>query len=236
VTGFRPIRLSAMHQAHRARAAVFRDEGDWRIPERYDAPDAEAAGALASVGIADTSACGKLGLRGAAVDALVRTLASAEGLAPGATARLPLNGATVVVARLGEDELLVLTAPAHLAAVAELLSRAAAAAGCVHLTDLTAGYSAIDLVGPRVDAMLARVAPFDLDPAGRALPGAVVQGELARARAILLRLDHLRAPGVRALVAREHGAFVWDALVDAGRDLDLVLVGAAARSLLGADL
>ena len=36
----------------------------------------------------------------------------------------------------------------------------------------------------------------------------------------------------RIMVAREHGEFVWDSLRDAGHDLGLTLVGAAARARL----
>ncbi|HEV8674224.1 MAG TPA: hypothetical protein VGX21_09260 [Methylomirabilota bacterium] len=229
----RPYRVSALHEAHRALGATFRDDGDWRVPDAYTTPAEEAARARAAVGLADTSAGGKLSVRGDAVETLVAKLGGTAPLAVGAAARLGVNGATVLVCRLAADELLVLTAVVDAAAVAAVLARAAASAGCAHLTDLTSGLAAVDLIGPRAPALLAKLSPLEVAPVP---PLGVVQGELARVHAILIRLDRPPGPAFRALVAREHGAFVWEALVDAGDDLGVVPIGAAARTLLDEEL
>ena len=230
-TSFRPVRVSAMHEAQVALGATFRDDGDWRVADVYSTPSDEVQRALVAVGLADASAGGKLQVRGEAVDALLAKVAAIERIGAGTAARLRLNGAEVLVCRLAPDELLVLTDVTDVVAVADGLRKAAEAVGCAHVTDLTSGLAAVDLLGPDVLRLLAAVVPLDLSP-DLVRPLAIVQGELARARAILVRLDRPRVPAFRALVAREHGAFVWDTLLHVGRPLGLVPVGAAARAAL----
>lgn len=215
-----------MHAAHVALGASFREEGDWRVPEAYGGPADEAARARGAVGLADASACGKLLLRGDAIDALLATAVGVDRLPAPAAERVRVNGARTLACRLAEDELLLLTSLGETEIVAEVLERAAASV-CVHLTDMTSGLAVLDLLGPRARDLLARLSPLDLVPLA---PLTVVQGELARVHAILVRLD--RPDGFRALVAREYGAFVWETLAAAGRALGLVPVGAAARALL----
>ena len=222
----RPVRVSAMHAAQEALGARFREEGDWRVPETYTSVVEEAARARSGVGVADASACGKLSVRGDGVAALLGKAAGVD-LRPGTAARVRVNGAAALACRLAEDEVLVLAPVADTPAITGVLARLATGAGCTHLTDLTSAYAVVDLLGPRARDLLARLSPLDLD--GVPTLG-VAQGELARVHAILVRLG--RPPGFRVLVAREYGAFVWEALLDAGRDLGLTPIGVAARALL----
>jgi aminomethyltransferase len=226
----RAYRASALHAAHRALGARFADDGDWRVPETYTSAEEEATRARAGVGLADTSAVGKLVLRGDGADTLVAKVSGAPAPAVGAASRLGINGATVLACRLAADELLVLTALTDVDAVIEVLARASA--GCAHATDLTSGLTMMDAVGPRTPALLARLSPLDL---AAVPPLGVVQGELARVHATLLRLDRPAGPAFRVLVAREHGAFVWEELIAAGHDLGLVPIGVVARRRLEQD-
>jgi glycine cleavage system aminomethyltransferase T len=225
-----PYRVSAVHGAHLALGARLRDEAGWRVPDAYGAPAEEAARARAGVGLADASACGKLLVQAAAMEPVLVKAANVEWLAVGTALRIRIEAARTLACRLAEDEVLLLTPPAEAAAVASLLESLVAGAGCAHLTDVTSGLAVLDVLGPQTRALLARLSPLDL----AALPPlAVVQGELAGVHAIVVALD--RPAGVRALVAREYGAFVWEALVEAGRDLGLTPVGTAARALLEAE-
>lgn len=230
-TTWRPIRVTAMHEAQVALGATFRDVGDWRVADVYSTPADEVHRALVAIGLSDTSAGGKLQVRGDALDTLLAKVAGVERLLPGRAARLRLNGAEVLACRLTPDELLVLTDVADAVAVATVLGRVAAGLGCAHVTDLTSGLAAVDVVGPNVPRLLAAVVPLDLSP-GIVPPLAVVQGELARVPTILVRLDRPRVSAFRALVAREHGAFVWDTLLHVGHQLGLVPIGAAAWAAL----
>jgi sarcosine oxidase subunit alpha len=98
------------------------------------------------------------------------------------------------------------------------------------VTDLTSAFAAVDLIGPRVPALLARLVAVELT-ARAAPPLSVTLADVAGVHGIIVRLEH-RHPAFRVLVGREHGEFVWDTLLDTGRDLGLVPVGAAAHRRL----
>ncbi len=233
MTALAPVRVSAMYRQELALNARSKDDAGWRVADVYTSADDETERARRGVGLSDASACGKLGVRGQDLEALAATLTGREAPAVGAATRERLDGAAVLLCRLAADELLLLTPPAGLAGVEETVARTARSLGCAHVTDLTSGLAVVDLIGPRVDALLERLLPLDLSEAA-VPPLAVVQGELARVHAIVLRLDTgIRA--LRVLVPREYGLFVWEALRDAGHDLGLTPVGAAGRARLIGD-
>jgi heterotetrameric sarcosine oxidase gamma subunit len=224
-------RRTAMYQAQRALGARFAEHGGWLVADGYTSAAEEARQARAAVGLVDASAGGKIGVRGAAVDQVLGHLGGKEPLAPGRVARLPLDGAETLVGRVAPDELLLLTSGGDAADVCRRLAVAGAQAGCAHVTDLTAALGAVELLGPAASRLLARLAPLDLSPRGLP-PLALVAGEVARVRAIVVRLDPSPLPTFLLLIPREYGESVWQAFVDAGRDLGLTPVGRAARALL----
>jgi len=227
------VRLSAMYRRQLAQHATFKDEAGWRVADLYTSADGEAAAARRGVGLHDASATGKLGVRGGDLEPLVTALTGRERPPVGRASRVEIHGAAALLCRLAADELLLLTRPGDLASVESMVAKTAETVGCAHVTDLTSAFAAVDLIGPRVIALLERLLPLDLSEAA-APPLAVVQGELARVHAIVLRWDG-RLPAFRIMVAREHGEFVWDSLRDAGHDLGLTLVGAAARARLNGE-
>jgi len=228
-----PVRVSAMYRRQLAQHATFKDDAGWQVAEVYTSADGEAAEAGRGVGLHDASACGKLGVRGDDLAALVTTLTGREPPPIGSAARVELDGGAALLCRLAADELLLLTRPGDLASVESMVAKTAETVGCAHVTDLTSAFAAVDLIGPRVIALLERLLPLDLSEAAMP-PLAVIQGELALVHAIVLRWDG-RLPAFRIMVAREYGEFVWDSLRDAGHDLGLTLVGAAARARLLGD-
>lgn len=226
-----PIRTTAMYRAQQAAGARFTDDAGWRVADVYTSTEEEAARARDGVAICDVSASGKLGLRGEAVESLAMKLTGRTPPALGRAAWERVDGATVLACRRAADEMLWLTTAAEHAAVADVLTRTVDAAGCVHVTDLTSAFAGVDLLGPALGTLLERVVAVDL----AALPTlGLVQGELARVHAILLRLDRPALPVVRVLVPRESGDFVWHALGDAGRELGLTPIGRAAHARLTA--
>ena len=226
-----PVRHTAMYRAQVALGARFREEAAWMIADAYSSPADEAQAARAGVGLVDVSAQAKLAVRGEEAATVLQKLTGQDAPAAGRALRARIDGAEAIVCRMAPDELLVLAPARHQQLVADLLAQACQAVACAHVTDLTSAFAAIDVVGPRMLALLERLVPLDLSP--EATPAlAVVRGELSHVRAILLRLDLPQVPAVRALVPRECGAFVWETFSEAGRDLGLTCVGAAGHALL----
>jgi len=214
-----------MYRAEEALGARFKDDAGWRVADVYTSAEDEIARARSGVGLCDVSACGKLGVRGDAVEGWGPKLTGGALPAVGRAAWERVNGASVLVCRRAADELLLLTPPAELAAVAGMVEKAAESGGCVHVTDVTAAYAVVDLIGGRLGELLERLVALELSAVP---PLGVVQGDLAGVHAIMLRLDHQALPMFRVLVGREYGDFVWRTLSDAGHDLGLTPVGAAA--------
>jgi aminomethyltransferase len=214
--------------------ATFRDADGWRVPDRYVSTTEETDRARAAAGLADMSAGGRIAVRGASIEPLFTKLSGLALPAASIASRARIDGAEVLVCRLAPDEVLVLTGAAEAAGVQARLERAAESVDCAHVTEVTSAFATLELIGPAVPSLLARLVAIDLSPT--ALPAfGVAQGELAGVRAVILRLDHPRLPALRVLVAREVGEFVWTALVDAGRDLGLVPIGLAAHARLMAE-
>jgi len=224
-----PIRTTAMYRAQQAAGARFIDDVGWRVADVYTSTDAEISRAREGVAISDVSACGKLGLRGEAIESVAIKLTGRTPPPVGRAARERVNGAAVLACRRAADEMLLLTSTAEHTAVADVLADTVETAGCVHVTDLTSAFAVVDLMGPALPALLERVVTVDLTAVP---PLGVVQGEVSRVHAIMVRLDEVTLPVFRVLVPRESGAFVWHALCDAGRDLGLAPAGAAAHARL----
>ena len=221
-----PFRTSALYRAQEALGARFKDDAGWRVAEVYTSIDDEIARARRGVGLCDVSDCGKLGVRGDAVESLGVKLTGRPVPAVGLASREIVNGAAVLVCRRAADELLVLTTPGEGSAVADALDNAVAGA-CAHVTDLTSAFAVLDLIGAKLGALLERLVALDLSTVPVL---GVVQGDLARVHAIMLRLDHPTLPGFRVLVPREYGDFIWRTLAEAGHDLGLTPVGVAAHA------
>jgi heterotetrameric sarcosine oxidase gamma subunit len=232
VSGFAPVRVSAMYRAQVALRARFRTADGWTVAEAFTSPEDEARGAGATVGLVDVSAGTRVGIRGEEAAALLAKLIGQPAPGPGEAVRARLNGTGVLVCRLASDEALVLAGTAA-EMVSDLLADSAGAVSCAHVTDLTAAFAVLEIVGPRARALLEKLVPLDLAP-GATVPLTVLQTELSHVRAILIRLDHA-LPAYWLLVPRECGEFVWDVVRGAGHDLDLVLVGATAHARLAGE-
>jgi glycine cleavage system aminomethyltransferase T len=220
-----PIRASAMYRVQEALGARFTDDAGWLVADVYTGVDDEIARARSGVGLCDVSACGKLGVRGEAVESCGSKVTGSALPAVGRAAWERVNGVSVLVCRRAADELLLLTPPREVTAVAGVLDKATEDGGCVHVTDLTAAFAVVDLIGDKLGPLLERLVALDVSVVP---PLGVIQGDLAGVHAIMLRLDHQTLPVFRVLVGREYGDFVWRALSDAGHDLGLTPVGAAA--------
>jgi sarcosine oxidase subunit alpha len=94
-------------------------------------------------------------------------------------------------------------------------------------TDVTSAYAAFEVFGPRLDELLRRLTHLDLRPASFPV-SSCAETALAGVEALLVRPADRSPPGVLIYVAWDLGEYVWERLVEAGRDVPITPVGLEA--------
>ena len=201
----------------------------WEVPVAYGGAEDEVRAARGGAGLWDLSALTKWRFLGAGTGQAVETLLGAPAPAVGRASAGRAGGVDVLALRLAEDHALVL-GPSGLAA--DAAERAVGAHPCAHLVNATSGLAGIRLAGPAARAILATLTALDVGPSALANL-ACAETELARLHAVLVRRDLGGLPAFDAFVTRNYGAFLWEAVLDAGRTRGLVPCGVEAERLLG---
>ena len=232
-------RRSALHAAHMAAGARLGEHDGWQCPEGYAGVEDELRTVRSGVGLADVSPAAKLDVRGNdALSAIARRLSlpapvtgTVTHLSPPLSTR---NGLLCCLTPLHAR----LFVPADAAArVATRWARAHAADTHpvrARLTDVTSAYTVIQVSGPRSRELLRKLTALDLG-AGTFPDLTCAQTGIAGIHALILRADVRALLSFQVCCGRESGAFVWDALLDAGREFGARPVGLAALRTLAAE-
>lgn len=237
---FEPAKRSAMHARHRELGATIKWAGDWRRAYDYGDPAAEVRAVHEAAGLIDVSTLGKLLVRGPEAGAFLDRLYPNRfsNLAPGRirygvissdAGRIVDDG---TICRLDEETFYVTTTSSGAGAVEEWFSWWLADWGmAVHLTDLTQGLSAVNLAGPRAREIMARVTELDCANDAFAYLDAK-RAPIAGVQALILRIGFVGEVGYEIHFPAAHGEWVWDRLLEAGRDLGLRPFGLEPQRVL----
>ena len=217
-----PLRRTPLWPYHSQRGATFTEHSGWQIADRFTSVEREVRAAREGVALADMSWLAKFDVKGTRPDF------GCESVAPGTFWSLA-RGHGLVTCETDDA-----------ARVSETLAKLAVAQSegdsnrCCHVTDVTSVYAALLLVGPQSREVLHRLT--DLDVADQVLPvGACAPTHLAETYAIVLRTDVGGSLGFFLLVGWEYGEYVWDALAEAGENLEMKPIGfETLRKLLSA--
>jgi heterotetrameric sarcosine oxidase gamma subunit len=213
---FQPYKVSAAYRAQLAQATWVTIDG-WRVPERFGAPDEEAAAVRRSAGLQDVSALGKLDVKGRGVDAHAADCLGVEGV--------------IAVLRLKPGHVVILTERQDDRVRDAVQQRFVQASGCAHLTDVSSALAAFALVGPRAADVLAGLTSIDLRP--RALgDDAVAPCTIAHVHATLYRRDWGELRAYLMLVGRDAAEYVWTTVLHEGAHAGLVPFGTSAQQIL----
>lgn len=238
-------RRSALHAAHMAAGARMGEHDGWQCPEGYAEIEDELRTVRSGVGLADVSPAAKLDVRGHdTLSAIARRLSlpapvtgTVTHLSPPVSTRetdLHPNGLLCCLTPLHAR----LFVPADAAArIATRWARAHAADTRpvrARLTDVTSAYTVIQVSGPRGREVLRKLTALDLGTEAF-LDLACAQTGIAGVHAMILRADMRALLSFQVCCGREFGAFVWDALLDAGREFGVRPVGLAALRTLAAE-
>ena len=188
----------------------------WRMPASFAGAESELRAARQGVALGDGTPRGRI---------LVQGEAAAEKIGE------VTGTAAMEIARLRPDLFHVGTSAEGRAGTLTSL-RDAKTDALSTITDVTHGRFEMRLVGPAAPVLLSKLCGLDFDSA--AFPsGAARQTSVAKTRQLMIRSDLADLPAYRLLGSRSLGAYVWDTLMAAGRDLGVEPIGVEALQALG---
>ena len=238
-----PVRRSPMQSWHEAHGAVPLVAGQWIRPDHYGDPSAEVVNVRKGVGVIDVTPLGKLDLRGPDVPKLLNLVyvnkwskLSIGGVRYGVMCAE--DGVVMddgVTGRLGEDHYLMTTTSSGAATVWEWIEnwlQTEHPEWQVHVTPVTGGYASMNVAGPSSRILLQRlVTGIDLSPS--AFPYMNVRkGSVAGVECFMWRIGFTGELSYEIHVPASYGLHVWEALFEAGADLEIGAFGIEAQRIM----
>src|SRR6266481_9843691 len=145
-----PYKLTPMHAWHIQNGAQTSVVDGWVRVLAYGDSQAEIQATNSDVGICDVSPLSKIDMQGKRSGAVLEELAGRAVPGVGACASLLLRGCPkpVYVARLHSERYLLLGAASVREQLYNRLADGARENDCVHATDVTSGFAALQVAGP----------------------------------------------------------------------------------------
>ena len=252
----RPLRTSPLYDTLLARGAEFGSKNGWERAN-YFKPDgagrpnptlgtpgwlpwmqAEQRATREAVALYDQTSFSKLLLQGRDALALLQRLCANEMDVPvGKMVYTPMLNARggiesdLTVMRQATDKFLIVTGSAQTVRDFDWISRHIKPDDHAVLTDVSALYSVLSVMGPKARELLARVSPDDLSPEALRFSW-TKEIDLGHARVRAARMSYVGGPGFELYVPIEMARHVYLALHEAGRDLGLKDAGYYALDAL----
>lgn len=239
------IRRSALHAFHLAEASMTEDHG-WQCADSYGAVEAEVQAVREQVGLSDISPLAKLDIQGNDIFAALGqklSLGLSLGLAletvpVGRVVRVPAQAldaqADGLLCSLARNHARLISPPGTTGAIqaqVESVTRQTDASACIHSTDVTSSFTAIQIAGPHSRDLLRKLTALDLRPAQ--FPDlSCAQGSLAGIHTLVIRADIQAHLAYQVYSGREFGEYLWNALLDAGQEFGARPFGLAAQRQL----
>ena len=198
-----PVKLTPLDRKHRELGARMMDIGPWKRPYSYGSPQEECIAVRQRVGIIDVSTLGKLDVQGKdAAELLDKVYTNIFSNLPVGRIRYGLicsdSGMIIddgTITRLAEDHYFITTTTGNIELMEQWLKWWAAGTGmCVHVSNVTSGYAAINVAGPSARDTLTKLTDLDLSPSGlRYMRSA--RGNVAGVSSLLLRIGFVGETG-----------------------------------------
>ncbi|MBK6745618.1 FAD-dependent oxidoreductase [Ottowia sp.] len=252
----RPLRTSPLYDTLLGKGAEFGSKNGWERanyfkPAGVSRPDytlgspgwlpwmqAEQQATREAVAIYDQTSFSKLLLQGRDALALLQRLCANEMDVPAGkmvyTPMLNTRGgieSDLTVMRQAQDKFLIITGSAQTVRDFDWISRHIQPDDHAVLTDVSALYSVLSVMGPKARELLARVSPDDLSPEGLKFSW-TKEIDVGHARVRAARMSYVGGPGFELYVPVEMTRHVYLALHEAGRELGLKDAGYYALDAL----
>ena len=241
----RPLRTSPLYDTLAAKGAVFGSKNGWERVNYFkpvDAPaardtlgtpdwlpwvQAEQAATREAVALYDQTSFGKLLVQGPDALSLLQHLCMRDVDTPvGQMVYTPMlndrggHESDLTVLRLATDSFLLITGSAQVTRDMDWIRRHMAPHSGVNLTDVTAMYSVLSLMGPMAPELMARVSPDDVSR--QALPlRSTREIDLGHARVRVARMSYVGGLGFELYVPMEMTRHVYQTMHTAGSALGL---------------
>lgn len=231
-------RKTPLHAKHLAAGARMVDYAGWDMPVEYSGIIDEHLAVRTRAGLFDVSHMGELELAGTdALSALQYLLSNdAARLAIGQAQYSALTTPAgtfvddVIVYRVAEEHYMLVVNAANTAKDhAWIKAGLAGRGGDVALVNASARYALIAVQGPAAAGVLQALTAVELDQIRYYW---FSTGEVASVRATISRTGYTGEDGFEIFVPPAQAPRVWDALVDAGREVDIRPCGLGARDTL----
>lgn len=252
----RPLRTSPLYDLLAAKGAAFGSKNGWERANYFKpagaaapahtlgTPDwlpwmqAEQRATREAVALYDQTSFSKLLLQGRDALAVLQRLCANEMDVPVDkmvyTAMLNARGgfeSDLTVIRQAADRFLLITGSAQAVRDADWIARHIEATEHAVLTDVSALYCVLSVMGPKARELLARVSPDDLSPDALKFSW-TREIDLGYARVRAARMSYVGGPGFELYVPVEMARHVYLALWEAGHGLGLVDAGYYALDAL----
>ena len=218
-----PKRLSPLQNQNQTLGARFELRGDWLIPEVYTNTEGEAKALQESVSVTDISSWGKLTFKGVHAGAIISASLGESPIKAGAI--IEIKPKHILAAQLTLDEFLVLTPPgAEKEIMTALEAEIASQDTFVSLIDQTSGLVGFSIAGLESTEAMRKLCALSFN--SKDFPDMhVAQSSFAKVHATIIRHDRSAAPAFELFADRSYGAYLWDAILDAGKEFDIQPVG-----------
>ena len=226
--------LHARHLAHGARMVPF---GGWDMPVEYTGITDEHLAVRTRAGVFDVSHMGEIEVAGRdALQALQRLVSNdAANLRVGQAhySALTTERGTFVddllVYRLAETHFLLVVNASNVDKDAAWITANIAGHGDAVAVDTSARYALIAVQGPAAREVVQALTAVDLSGIKYYW---FAHGEVAGVRATMSRTGYTGEDGFELFVPPQQAARVWDAVLEAGRHVDIRPAGLGARDTL----
>ena len=226
--------LHARHLAHGAKMVNF---AGWEMPVEYSGLSAEHMAVRTRAGIFDVSHMGEIEMAGADVPTALQRVTTNDvsrlrvGQAQYTILATPEGTVLddLIVSRLGEDHFLLVVNAASASRDFRWIADHVRDYDDAAVVNVSARYGLIALQGPASNEVLQQLTGVDL---GELKTYWFTTGEVANIRVTISRTGYTGEDGFEIFVPPQSAVRVWDALLEAGRETDVIPVGLGARDAL----
>jgi glycine cleavage system aminomethyltransferase T len=226
-----PYKLTPMHAWHTQNGAQTSVVDGWVRVLAYVDSQAEIKASKGNVGICDVTPISKIEVQGKRSGEKLQELAGMPLPDVGGCASILLKGYSkpVYVAGLTAERYVVLAGAALRNRLYTHLAEAAEGQGCVHVTDVTSAYAAVQLFGPMGTALLKKLGSAPVD---QIQSECCVQTSTARVWSLLIHHQAGQGSAWLLLVSRDFGQYVWESVLAAGQNFGIQPFGMLAAQVI----